>query len=175
MARATDTDAKLLGSILERAYAHKGAVLIEILQNCPVFNDGVWDAVKDDPANRQIVLTDGKPLLFAGGTKGIRLGKGLVPEIVDVGEGDGQVPASELIVHTEMGSPVYAHLLAQLVQPHFPMPVGVLYREDKPTYEQLANAQIAEAKAKQGPGDFKKLLYSGMTWEVAADGSHHSS
>jgi 2-oxoglutarate ferredoxin oxidoreductase subunit beta len=56
VARAADTDAKLMGKILEEAYKHKGAVFIEMLQNCPVFNDGVWESVKDDPANKQILL-----------------------------------------------------------------------------------------------------------------------
>jgi len=42
IARAADTDAKLMGTILTEAYKHKGAVFIEMLQNCPVFNDGVW-------------------------------------------------------------------------------------------------------------------------------------
>jgi len=173
VARAADTDAKLMGSILEQAYRHKGAVFIELLQNCPVFNDGVWDQVKDDPAGKQIVLADGKPLLFAGGTKGIKLGAGLVPEIVDVGEGEGKTPAGELLVHTERGSQLYAHLLAQLVHPHFPMPMGILHRVDKPTYEQLAIRQVEDAVAKQGPGDLSKLMYSGMVWEVGADGTRH--
>ena len=173
VARAADTDAKLIASILEQAYKHKGSVLIEMLQNCPVFNDGVWEGVKDDPAGKQIVLAEGKPLVFAGGTKGIRLGKDLRPEIVDVGEGPGKVPISELVVHTQQGSPLYAHLLAQLVQPDFPMPMGVLYRQDKPTYDQLANAQVQDAIEKQGGGDLGKLLYSGMTWEVGADGTRH--
>ncbi|MCX5745133.1 MAG: 2-oxoacid:ferredoxin oxidoreductase subunit beta [Proteobacteria bacterium] len=167
VARCADTDAKLLASILERAYHHKGAVLIEILQNCPVFNDGVWEGVKDDPKGRQIVLQDGKPLVFADGTKGIKLGAGLVPEIVDVVDGD----TSQLVVHSEQGSPLYAHLLAGLVQPSFPMPMGVLYRTDKPTYEALANQQVTDAIAKQGKGDLGKLMSSGMVWEVCADGS----
>ncbi|HEU0035715.1 MAG TPA: 2-oxoacid:ferredoxin oxidoreductase subunit beta [Kofleriaceae bacterium] len=169
VARAADTDAKLMGQILDQAYKHKGSVFIELLQNCPVFNDGVWDKVKDDPANLQIKLEDGKPLVFAGGTKGIRLGAGLVPEIVDVVGGD----TSGLLVHSEHGSPLYANLLAQLVTPAFPMPVGVLYRSDKPTYDQLAQQQVEEALAKQGPGDLTKLLYSGMVWEVGADGTRH--
>jgi len=173
VARATDTDAKLTGSILERAYAHKGAVLIEMLQNCPVFNDGVWDAVKDDPANRQIVLVDGQPLLFAKGTKGIKLGADLRPQIVDVGDAAGQTPLSEIVVHTEQGSPLYAHLLAQLVQPDFPMPVGVLHRAIKPTYDALAQQQMQDAKDKLGLGDLNKLMFSGMTWEVGADGTRH--
>ncbi|MDX2089133.1 MAG: 2-oxoacid:ferredoxin oxidoreductase subunit beta [Kofleriaceae bacterium] len=173
VARAADTDAKLTGAILEQAYKHKGAVLIEMLQNCPVFNDGVWEGVKGDAAGKQIILTEGQPLVFAGGTKGIRLGKDLRPEIVDVGNGPGQVPPLELVVHTQQGSPLYAHLLAQLVQPDFPMPMGILYREEKATYDQLANAQVQDAIEKQGAGQLDKLLYSGMTWEVGADGTRH--
>jgi 2-oxoglutarate ferredoxin oxidoreductase subunit beta len=173
VARAADTDAKLLSSILDQAYRHKGAVFIEILQNCPVFNDGVWEAVKDDPANRQIVLADGKPLVFANGTKGIKLNKALVPETVDVGDGPGQTPITELFVHNERGSPLAAHLLAQLVHPLFPVPMGILHREDKPTYNDLTLQQVADAKAKLGEGDLNKLMYSGMVWEVGADGTRH--
>ncbi len=173
IARAADTDAKLMGTILQEAYKHKGSVFIEMLQNCPVFNDGVWEGLKDDPAGRQLVLAEGKPLLFAGGSKGIKLGTGLVPEIVDVGEGEGQTKVTDLLVHSEQGSPLYANLLAQLVQPHYPMPMGVLYRQDKPTYNELANQQVDDAIAKQGAGDLNKLMYSGMVWEVGADGTRH--
>jgi 2-oxoglutarate ferredoxin oxidoreductase subunit beta len=173
IARATDTDAKLMGTILQEAYKHKGAVFIEMLQNCPVFNDGVWEGVKDDPAGKQIALAEGKPLVFAGGTKGIRLGPGVTPQIVDVGDGPGQTPLGEIIVHTERGSALYANLLAQLVMPEFPVPMGVLYRHDKPTYGELAVQQIEDATAKQGKGDLNKLMYSGMVWEVGADGTRH--
>jgi 2-oxoglutarate ferredoxin oxidoreductase subunit beta len=166
IARAADTDAKLMGKILEQAYAHKGAVFIEMLQNCPVFNDGVWEGVKDDPAGKQIILQEGKPLLFANGTKGIKLGAGLEPEICDASD-------PGVLVHSERGSTVYANVLAQLVQPDFPMPMGVLYRHDKPTYNDLAIAQVDEAIAKQGKGDLEKLLYSGMVWEVSPDGTRH--
>ncbi len=169
IARCADTDAKLMASILDAAYKHKGAVFIEMLQNCPVFNDGVWEGVKDDPAGKQIALVEGKPLVFANGTKGIRLGAGLVPEIVDVVNGD----TSGLVTHSEHGSPLYANLLAQLVQPDFPIPMGVLYRTEKATYDAMANAQVADAIAKQGPGDLTKLMYSGMVWEVGADGTRH--
>lgn len=166
IARATDTDAKLMGKILEQAYRHKGAVFIEMLQNCPVFNDGVWETVKDNPAGHQIQLAEGQPLVFANGTKGIRLGSGMTPEVVDVVDGD----TSGLLAHSERGSLTYANLLAQLVQPAFPMPMGVLYRSEKPTYEQLAHAQIKEAIAAQGPGDLAKLMSAGMVWEVGIDG-----
>jgi 2-oxoglutarate ferredoxin oxidoreductase subunit beta len=126
----------------------------------------VWEGVKEDPATKQIALGEGKPLLFAGGTKGIKLGAGMHPEICDANDKD-------VIVHTDRGSLLYANLLAQLVQPSFPMPMGVLYRTDKPTYESLAIAQVNDAIAKQGPGDLNKLMYSGMVWEVGADGTRH--
>jgi 2-oxoglutarate ferredoxin oxidoreductase subunit beta len=135
VARCADTDAKLMGKILEEAYRHKGAVFIEILQNCPVFNDGVWEAVKDDPANRQLILADGKPLVFAGGSKGIRVGPGMTPEVVDIKDGD--IDMAQLLVHSERGS------------------------------------QVQDAIEKQGPGDLTKLMYSGMVWEVGADGTRH--
>jgi 2-oxoglutarate ferredoxin oxidoreductase subunit beta len=169
VARAADTDAKLFGAILQQAYQHQGAVFIEMLQNCPVFNDGVWDKVKDDPAGHQIKLEHGKPLVFAKGTKGIKLGAGLRPEIVDVVGDD----TSQLLVHDERGSELYAHLLAQLVQPEFPVPVGILHRVEKPTYGAMAHQQVADAIEKQGPGDLTKLMYSGMVWEVGADGTRH--
>lgn len=168
IARTTDTDAKGLAAILDRAYRHKGSALIEILQNCPVFNDGIWDAVKDDPAGKQMALVDGQPLLYAGGTMGVKLDGNLTPELVKVGPDGARV--EDLLVHKERGSSAYAYLLAGLTTPDFPVPVGVLHVEDKPTYESLAHAQIAEARAKQGPGSIDKLLMSGMTWEVGTDG-----
>ncbi|HMG21799.1 MAG TPA: 2-oxoacid:ferredoxin oxidoreductase subunit beta [Kofleriaceae bacterium] len=173
VARAADTDAKLMGVILQEAYKHKGAVFIELLQNCPVFNDGVWEGVKEDPAGKQVALIEGKPLVFAGGTKGIVLGAGMVPQVVDVGDGPGKTPLSQIVVHTERGSMLYANLLAQLVMPEFPIPMGVLYRHDKPTYGQLAAQQVDDAITKQGTGDLNKLMYSGMVWEVGADGTRH--
>lgn len=171
VARCTDTDAKGLGAILQRAYTHKGSALIEILQNCPVFNDGIWDQVKDDPTGKQMPLVDGKPLTFAGGTMGVRLSPDLVPELVKVGD-DG-VKEDQLLVHRERGSGAYAYLLAGMTHPAFPVPVGILHVEDKPTYESMAHQQIADARAKQGEGQLDKLLLSGMTWEVGADGTRH--
>ena len=51
--------------------------------------------------------------------------------------------------------------------------MGILYRHDKPTYGELATQQVEDAVAKQGKGDLNKLMYSGMVWEVGADGTRH--
>jgi 2-oxoglutarate ferredoxin oxidoreductase subunit beta len=170
VARVADTDAKTMLAILEQAYKHKGAVFIELLQNCPVFNDGIWEPLKDDPTNKQIVLQEGKPLLFGGGKMGVKVGPDLNPMLVEVGTGPGQTPESELLVHRETGSANYAFLLAGMTQPRFPMPMGILYREEKSTYGDMAWAQVNEARAKQGEGELDKLLHSGMVWDVGLDG-----
>ena len=142
-----------------------------MLQNCPVFNDGVWEGVKDDPAGKQIVLAEGKPLVFAGGTKGIRLGAGLVPEIVDVVGGDTE--RSSLVAHREAARrstrTSSRSSSSRTSRCRWASSTATTSRR----YEQLANQQVDDAIAKQGPGDLTKLMYSGMVWEVGADGTRH--
>ena len=172
VARAIDVDAKSLGAILEQAKAHKGTSLIEVIQNCPIFNDGVWDAVtnRKTAGDNQLRLEEGKPLLFQGGAKGIRMGPDLCPEVVEVGEGEGQVPESELLVHSEAGSPAYHAVLASMNAPEFPQPLGVIRKVAKPSYDELATAQVDQVVAERGKGDLDALLKSGMTWSVGPDG-----
>ncbi len=98
VARAADTDAKLLPQILQAAHQHKGTAFIEILQNCPVFNDGVWDKVLDKKtkADTQLTLEQGKPMLFAGGSNGVALVRGTL-DGVDVGV--GKAALADILVH----------------------------------------------------------------------------
>ena len=163
-----------MGEILEQAYQHKGAVFIEMLQNCPVFNDGVWEGVKDDPAGKQIALAEGKPLVFAGGTKGIRLGAGHASRRSST-SATARADAVRSCSCTReqrldaVREPARAARAARL-----PDADGraLPRRTSRPT-TQLANAQVDDAIAKQGQGDLDKLMYSGMVWEVGADGTRH--
>jgi 2-oxoglutarate ferredoxin oxidoreductase subunit beta len=168
VARCVDVEAGHLGEVLAKAQAHKGTSFIEVLQNCPVFNDGVWDPVTDKSTAdaRQLRLKHGQPLVFDGGKKGIQLRRDLVPEIVDVGEGPGQVPASQLMIHDEKAAPAFAFLLTQLTYPEMPIPLGILRSVEKTPYDQLVHEQITAAVSAKGKGDLKKLLHSGMTWKV---------
>ena len=173
IARCIDVDAKNLAKLLARAAAHKGGAIIEVLQNCPVFNDDVWAPIADRKvkADRTIWLEDGKPLRFgANNEKGIRLNAGLEIEIVEVGDAAGQCPESELLVHRENGSQAYHYLLSQMRYPDFPMPLGVFRAIEKTPYDELAAAQVAQARKEKGEGDIVKLLHSGMTWQVGPDG-----
>ena len=103
VARTIDSDRKHLTSVLSAAAAHRGTSFVEIYQNCPIFNDGAFDAVKS-PVTRDeaiIPLVHGEPIRF--GAEGAR---GLVRDpatggvkIVEVGDGQGQVGADDLLVH----------------------------------------------------------------------------
>ncbi|HUH01579.1 MAG TPA: thiamine pyrophosphate-dependent enzyme, partial [Kofleriaceae bacterium] len=170
IARVTDTDAKLFQQVLARAHAHRGAVFIEILQNCPVFNDAIWADITDKKSkdDNQVVLEHGKPLIFADGKRGIRMRADFRPEVVELG--DGKVPESELVVHDELASPAYAFMLSQMTYPEFPMAVGVIRTEQKGVYDEMAAQQVASAIETRGKGSLHKLLHSGMTWEVGPNG-----
>jgi 2-oxoglutarate/2-oxoacid ferredoxin oxidoreductase subunit beta len=165
VARSIDTDVEAMGRIIEAAAKHKGSVMVEILQNCIVFNDGAWTdvsekAVRDD---HNVYLEHGKPMIFGKNKdKGIRL-NGFTPEVVSFTAGQ---PPKDLLVHDET-SPVLAHILAHMSRPEFPIPQGVFRRVQRPALHELIDGQVAEAK-KASPPDLQKLLKGPETWTVAA-------
>lgn len=166
VARGIDTSVKTLGDVLIQARAHRGASFVEILQNCPVFNDGTWDGVasKDVASDTQMWVEHGKPLRFGkDGSKGLRMADaGRRVEVVTVGEGG--VPESELAVHDETNRTM-AFLLAQLSLPEMPMAFGVLYRDPRSSYVEAVTAQNTQAMTRS-PADVDALLRSGHTWTV---------
>ena len=170
VARAIDTDAKNLVSVLKKAQAHQGCSIVEILQNCPVFNDNAWKGVseKKQAKSTQIHLEDGKPLLFEDGSKGVKIGNDFQVEVVDVGTGSGQTPLSEIAIHNEKASIAYHMLLASLEGA--PVPLGVFRNISKTPYDELVTKQIEGVRSSKGSGNLKELLESGMTWRVGADG-----
>ena len=97
VARAIDTDRKHLTEVLRRAAAHRGAAFVEILQNCNIYNDGAFDAVREAEENR-IYLEHDEPMRFgADGERGVRVredGSAEVVVVADVGE-------DALLVHDE--------------------------------------------------------------------------
>jgi 2-oxoglutarate ferredoxin oxidoreductase subunit beta len=171
VARTIDVDAPHLQSVLHRAHAHKGTALVEILQNCPVYNDHEWGEVLDRKTRgaASLALVDGGPLVY--GTKGARRGIHIehgVPSIIELGDEEDPVAAGVTVHDERYESPSYAFALASLGRPDFPVPIGVLRAVSKPCYEDSLTAQVDEARAKHGPGDLEALLHSGDTWEVSA-------
>jgi 2-oxoglutarate ferredoxin oxidoreductase subunit beta len=163
VARSVDVEQKHLGDTLKRAHSHRGASFVEILQNCNIFNDGAFNDVTDKAikADHQLVLEHGKPLIFGKNRdKGVRM-SGNRPEVVTLGNG---VTEADLIVHDETNLAL-AFMLGNLQAP-LPTPIGVFYATSRPTYDAAMNAQMAEARAKQGEGNLADLLKRGDTWTV---------
>ena len=170
VARAIDTNLKTLPEVLKRAHANKGTSFVEIYQNCIVYNDGVFEDFTEKKAApaTQLWLEDGQPMLFAGGTKGLRLNRDhLHLEVVNVVDGDWQ--AADVLVHEESNKAV-AQMLIDMPFPAFPIALGVIYCDPAPTFESAVIAQNAEVSAGKTP-DLNALIRKGQTWVV--DGKPH--
>jgi len=164
VARATDKD-RILVDVLERAAAHRGASFVEVYQNCNIFNDGAFDFAtgKDVREDNVLYLAHGKPMIFGKNSdKGLRL-VGCRPEVVTLGEGG--VSEDDLLFHDETNKTM-AMMLASLHHPEFPEPMGVLYREERPTYEDQLHGQLDTAIEQRGAGDLDKLFAAGDVYEV---------
>jgi 2-oxoglutarate ferredoxin oxidoreductase subunit beta len=165
VARSIDVDTKHLQQVIRRAVAHKGTSFVEILQNCNVFNDGVWANLSDKTTkdDTQLVLEHGQPLLFGKNRdKGIQV-RDLRPKVVTVGK---DATLAEVLVHDER-NPALAYMLSYLRAPAFPTPVGVFTARERPTYERLLNEQIAVSRKTVGVGDLDVALRKGGTWTVS--------
>ena len=170
VARGFDVS-KNLGEVLKAAHAHRGAAFVEIFQNCIVYNKDVFDdfAAPKGADGQQLWLKNGEPMLFGKGLKGIALDVGkLTLKVVDVVDGDWQ--AAGVIVHDVTNRSV-AHMLVELPFGPFPMALGVLYDDPKPSFETSLLDQDAKARAGKTP-DLAKLLAKGQTWTVEATDTH---
>ncbi|MGC8627352.1 MAG: 2-oxoacid:ferredoxin oxidoreductase subunit beta [Acidimicrobiales bacterium] len=168
VARTHDMDRNHMVRMLRRAYEHKGAALVEVYQNCNVFNDGAFASItsKENRPSMLIPLEHGQPVRFGpAGERGVvidRQGRAVIVDVADVGE-------DKLVVHDESSpDPSLAFALSRLSSgPHEPTPIGVFRDVERPDYGTLVSGQLAEATARKGPGDLGQLLRSGITWTVA--------
>lgn len=160
---------KNLPDVLKAAHAHKGTSFIEIFQNCIVYNKDVFEefAAKKTAADTQLHLSNGEPMLFSKGAKGITLNRNTLQlEVVDVVDGDWE--AAGVIVHDVTNRSV-AHMLVEMQFGAFPMALGVLYDDPRPTFEAAVVAQNEAAAVGKKP-DLQGLLNKGQTWTVTEDG-----
>jgi 2-oxoglutarate ferredoxin oxidoreductase subunit beta len=164
VARALDTDKKGLSDVLGAAARHRGAAFVEILQNCNIYNDGAFDYVREEKANR-IYLEHGERIRFgADGAKGVVQYPDGTLRVVDVSE----TGENSLLVH-DSSSP-QASLAFGLSRITFDtdgaVPLGVFRSVERPVYDDLMSEQLATARERHGEGDLAALLHSGDTWTV---------
>jgi 2-oxoglutarate ferredoxin oxidoreductase subunit beta len=169
VARTIDSDRKHLQSVLREAAAHSGTALVEIYQNCNIFNDGAFDALKDRSSAEEAVirLEHGQPILF-----GADRSKGVVR---DRATGDLKVidttvhGTADVLVHdAHAASPTTAFALSRLADPDtlHHTPIGVLRSVDRPVYDTQMSDQLQQAAEQQGKGDLAALLAGKDTWTV---------
>ncbi|MCC5948572.1 MAG: 2-oxoacid:ferredoxin oxidoreductase subunit beta [Nitriliruptoraceae bacterium] len=166
VARSIDTDRQHLTGVLEAAYRHRGTSFVEIYQNCNVFNDGAFIALKDPKQkdDNQIRLVEGEPITF--GPEGERAviaeddGSMSFVDTADAGE--------RIVVHDpHRREPTTAFALSRLSHnPTGPTPIGIFRDVDQPVYDDLLRTQVEDARAAKGPGDLGALLASGNVWDV---------
>ncbi|MGB8364310.1 MAG: 2-oxoacid:ferredoxin oxidoreductase subunit beta [Rhizomicrobium sp.] len=169
VARAYDLAQAELPDILKRAHAHKGTSFVEIYQNCIVYNDGAFAkfAGKNAPPDAALWLEPGKPMLFAKGTKGLRLDRErLQLEVVPVTEGDWE--AAGVLVHDET-SKIMAQLLIDMEFGSFPIALGVIYCDPAPTFDIAVDEQNRKASSGKKRDLQALLLGSGETWSIGGD------
>jgi 2-oxoglutarate ferredoxin oxidoreductase subunit beta len=170
VARTVDSDRKHLTSVLRQAADHPGTALIEIYQNCNIFNDGAFEVLKDRQQAEEAVirLEHGQPITFgAEGSKGV---------VRDRATGDLEVVAvteenkADVLVHdAHAASPTTAFALSRLADPDtlHHTPIGVLRNVERPVYDTQMADQLDAAIERNGKGDLATLLAGGDTWTVA--------
>jgi len=163
-ARSADVLLKHLQKTLVQADKHQGTTFIEILQNCHIFNDGVFKNVLDKKirTDKIIELEHGKQMIFgAKSEKALVLDRDTLSLKTVLIE---SVDEKDILVHdTTTEDPTMHNLLARLNEP---VAMGIIRQLNHKSYEQLLHEQENDVIAQKGEGDLEKLLTSGEIWQV---------
>jgi 2-oxoglutarate ferredoxin oxidoreductase subunit beta len=171
VARSIDSDRKHLTSVLRAAAAHHGTALVEIYQNCNIFNDNAFEPLKD-PATRDDVtirLEHGQPITWGRENEhGLVRDRELGLKVVEV----SSVDPAQLVVHDmHAEDPSHAFDLSRLAETSLARtPIGVFRSVDRPVYDDLMRDQIERSGQTQGgPAgvtELAGLLAGSDTWTV---------
>ena len=168
VARTIDSDRKHMTEVLRAAAAHEGSALIEIYQNCTIFNDGAWEPLKDTDTRDDLMmrLEQGEPIRFGKDKeKGVTRtmdGHLRVVHVSEVGE-------DAIITHdAHAKDPGLAFALSRLANPRSleNTPIGVFRDVSRASYDSLLRAQVQSVEEKKGRGNLQDLLRGGDTWQV---------
>jgi 2-oxoglutarate ferredoxin oxidoreductase subunit beta len=165
--RALDSDRKGLSEVLRAAAAHRGAALVEILQDCPIFNDGSFDVLRKDGAEERVIrVRHGEPITFGADDEYCVVQSGFGLEVAKTAD----VAPGQIVVHdVHADNPAYSFALSRLSDQNLEHTVMGIFRQvDRPAYDDAARAQIDAARAAV-PHDrsaLQALLRGRDTWTV---------
>ncbi len=166
-ARTIDRELKLCVDVFKEGALFEGTSVIEILQNCVIYNDRVHDEITDKQFkdDRTIVLEHEKPMIFGKNRdKGLVL-DGIKLKVVTIG--NNGVTENDLLVHDAECEDNTMHLkLANMEYPEYPVALGVIRKVKAQVYDQAMEAQIAEIQKGSKIKTFLDLAKEGDVWEV---------
>ena len=166
-ARCVAVDGAASVEVLNAAANHKGASIVEVLQNCVIFNDGTHESVatKEGRAKNAIYLEHGKPMLFGENKEYGLMQQGFGLKVVKLGENG--ITEKDILIHDANCMDNTLQLkLALMEGPEFPIALGVIRDVEAPTYNDAVMEQIEEVKGKKKYHNFNELLMTNDTWEV---------
>ncbi|HNW57650.1 MAG TPA: 2-oxoacid:ferredoxin oxidoreductase subunit beta [Bacteroidales bacterium] len=166
-ARTIDANVTLSTQIYIEAARHKGTSVIEVLQNCVIFNDGVHDniAAREVRDDRTIVLRHGQPMIFGkDNDKGLIL-EGLKLKVVRLGE-NGITEKNILVHDAHEENPGIQYMLSHMRYPEYPVALGVIRSVPGVTYDDAVKEQICSVQKKSTIRCMDDLLNNGSTWKV---------
>ena len=171
-ARAVDNNIKHTQEVLAEAALHQGTSVVEVLQNCVIFNDGIHEQISDPKfrAERQLFLKKGQPMIF-----GELEDKGLIQEngklkVVKIGENG--ITREDILVHNPADDNMGLQIaLINMALPEFPVAMGVIRSVEAMVYDLEMKKQIETVQQKRKITSVDQLLQSGNTWTVDGETS----
>ena len=169
-ARGIDVMLKDTQDVMVAAARHKGASVVEILQNCVIFNHGIHSYLtdKDKRDDNVIHLRHGEKMIF-----GANRDKGLVQDgfglkAVTIGQ-DGYTIDDVLVHDAHCQSNFLQQQLAMMDGHTLPLAIGVIRDVDTISYEQAVAQQVADVKGRASARytDLRSMiLATHECWEV---------
>ena len=166
-ARSIDVDLPTAQEVMVAAARHKGTSVVEMLQNCVIFNNGIHNYITDREfrAERTIHLRHGEKMLFGkDNTRGL-VRDGFLLKAVEVGK-DGYT-IDDVLVHDAHTPSNFLHQqLAMMDGYSLPLAVGVIRDVESPVYNEEVDRQVEEVRAKKGFTCLRDMILAGEHWEV---------
>ena len=163
VARTIDSDRKHLTSVLEAAISHRGASLVEIYQNCPIFNDGAFDSLKELNSPTVMPLVHGEPITYAGGQLCVVRGADGRLAVKATSDVD---PASIVVHDAHAADATLAFELSQLTdtQNLSASPIGIFRNVSRPVFDDEARRQVSMPADREAA--LQRLVSGPDTWTV---------
>ena len=166
-ARTIDVDLPTSQEVMIAAARHKGTSVVEVLQNCMIFNNGIHASITDREhrADRTIHLRHGEKMLFGKDNEKGLVRDGFLVKAVEIGK-DGYT-IDDVLVHDAHTTSNFLHQqLAMMDGTDLPMAVGVIRDVEAPAYDEEVNRQVEEVIARKGFSSLRELILAGDTWTV---------